>query len=321
MAAKQKLAIVSLGSCGGCDEAIVDLNEELLRIMSSYEVVFWPLVLDYKYQDIEVLKDNEIKLSIINGHVRNSMQEEVSRLFRRKSQLVLSFGSCACLGGTAGLANFSNKDDILNCVYRDSPSIVNPKNNYPKTKTHIAGKELILPELYERVYALNQIINVDYYLPGCPPPAKLIENAISAVFEEKLPPKGSTLAPHKALCDTCKRNKTKPAKISITDIKRIHEIEISSEVCFLQQGLLCLGLATRGGCEETCIGINIPCRGCFGAVEGIEDSGAKFLSALAALLQAEKDEELEQVTSKLHDLAGYVYRFSLPVSTLNQKHR
>jgi len=319
MATKPKVAIAWLGSCGGCDEAVVDLNEAILNVTAAVDVIFWPVAMDYKYHHIEAMPDGEIALSIINGHVRNSEQEEVARLLRKKSQLVLCFGACACFGGTPGMANFRTKEDIFNWVYRDAPTVVNPKGNYPQPKSHVDGKELTLPEFYEQVYALNQLIDVDYYLPGCPPPPDLIANAVTAVLEGKLPPKGSALAPHKALCDTCKRNTSKPPKIALKDIKRIHEVEASPDICFLAQGIICLGPATRAGCGEACININIPCRGCFGGVEGVTDSGAKFLSALASMLDVEDEKEVKELVDKIDDLAGYLYRFSLPVSTLRKK--
>ncbi|MBU2535781.1 MAG: oxidoreductase [Chloroflexi bacterium] len=319
MVSKPKVAICWLGGCGGCDEAVVDLNEAILQVTAVVDLIFWPVALDYKYHHLEAMKDGEITLSIINGNIRNSEQEEVARLLREKSQLVLAFGACACFGGTPGMANFRTKEDIFNWVYRDAPTVVNPKGNYPQPTSQVDGKELTLPEFYEQVFALKQIIDVDYYLPGCPPPPDLIANAVNAVLEGKLPPKGATLAPHKALCDTCKRNVTKPSKIEINDIKRIHEVEASPDTCFLVQGILCMGIATRGGCGESCININMPCRGCFGPVEGVEDSGAKFISALAALLDVEDDEEMKRLIDKLDDLAGYIYRFTLPVSLLRKR--
>jgi len=319
MVAKPKVAICWLGGCGGCDEAVVDLNEAILQVTAAVDVIFWPVAVDFKYHHLEAMKDGEIALAIVNGHIRNSEQEEVARMLRKKSQLVLAFGACACFGGTPGMANFRTKEDIFNWVYRDAPTVVNPKGNYPQPKSKVDSKELTLPEFYEQVFALKQIIDVDYYLPGCPPPPDLIANAVNAVLEGKLPPKGATLAPHKALCDTCKRNETKPDKISIKDIKRIHEVEASPDTCFLAQGILCLGIATRGGCGESCININMPCRGCFGSVEGVEDSGAKFISALASMLDAENDEEMKQLIDKLDDLAGYTYRFSLPTSLLRKR--
>jgi F420-non-reducing hydrogenase small subunit len=319
MSSKPKVAICWLGSCGGCDEAIVDMNEVLLRVANAIDLVLWPVALDFKYHHVRDMKDGEILLSIVNGHVRNSEQEEIAKLLREKSRLVLAFGACACFGGTPGLANLTTKEDIFNWVYRDAPTVVNPKGNYPQTITNINGKELTLPEFYDQVYALNQIIDVDYYLPGCPPPPYLIMNAISAVIDDKLPPKGSTLAPHRALCDTCKRNKTKPERLAIQDIKRIHRVDADPDICFLAQGIICLGPVIRSGCGESCININIPCRGCFGPVDGVADSGAKFVSALSSILDAENEGQVARITDQIVDPVGYLYRFSLPVATLKER--
>jgi len=321
MTAKPKIAIAWLGSCGGCDEAVVDINKDILKVAEATDIIFWPVALDFKYHHLEALGKGEIALSIINGNVRNSEHEEVAKLIRAKTRVVLAFGACACFGGTPGMANFRSKEDIFNWVYRDAPTVVNPKGNYPQPRSQPNGKELTLPEFYEQVFALNQIIDVDYYLPGCPPPPDLILNAIDAFLEDKLPPKGSTLAPQKALCDSCKRNTTKPRNVEIHDIKRIHEVEASPDICFLAQDIICMGIATRGGCGESCININLPCRGCFGPVEGVKDAGAKYVSALASMLEAEDDKDLKKLVDKIDDLPGYLYRFSLPSSILVKKRK
>jgi F420-non-reducing hydrogenase small subunit len=317
--AKPKVAICWLGSCGGCDEAVVDINEVLLRVADAVDIILWPVAMDFKYDSVRRMKNGEIVLSVVNGHVRNSEQEEIAKLLREKSQLILAFGACACLGGTPGLANLSTKENIFNWVYRDAPTVVNPNGNYPQTTSRVNGKELTLPEFYDHVHALNDIIDVDYYLPGCPPPPYSVMYAVSAVLENKLPPKGSTLAPNRALCDSCRRNKSKPDRISIKEIKRIHEVEADPDVCFLAQGIICLGPATRDGCGEACMNINIPCRACFGPVEGVEDSGAKFIPALASILDAESDEDVTRIVNQFVDPVGYLYRFSLPVSIFHNK--
>jgi F420-non-reducing hydrogenase small subunit len=319
--AKPKVAICWLGSCGGCDEAVVDINEVILGVANAVDLIFWPVALDFKYDSLEAMKDGEIVLSIINGDIRNSEQEEVAKLLREKSQLVLAFGACACFGGTPGLTNLTTKEDIFNWVYRDAPTVVNPKGNYPQTSTRVNGKVLTLPEFYDHVYALNDVISVDYYLPGCPPPPHLVIAAISAVLEGKLPPRGSTLAPHRALCDSCKRNKSKPERMAIREIKRIHEVEADPDTCFLAQGIICLGPATRDGCGEACMNINIPCRGCFGPVEGVVDSGAKFVSAMASILDVQSDEDIARIADEIADPVGYSYRFALPSSTLLKKRK
>lgn len=319
MANKPKVAIYWLGACAGCDEAIVDLNEAILQVVEAVEIVLWPVAMDFKYDKIEAMGDEEITLSILTGSVRNSDHEEMAKLLRKKSKLVLAFGACACFGGTAGLANFKTKEDIFNWVYRDAPTVVNPETKFPQTETRINGKVLTLPEFYDHVYTLNQIIDVDFYLPGCPPPPDLIANAVNAVVSGDLPPKGSTLAPRSALCDTCSRNKKKPSRMEIRQIKRIHEVEADPDSCFLAQGIICLGPATRSGCGETCIKTNIPCRGCFGPPPGVVGAGPKYLSALTSLIKAETDEEIHEIIDSIDDPAGYFYRFTEPTSILGRK--
>jgi len=319
MADKPKLAICWFGGCGGCDEAVVDLNEDILKVTNAFDLVLWPVALDFKYHHIEAMEDKEITLSIINGSVRNSEHEEIANLLRKKSKIVLAFGACACFGGTPGMANMRSKEDIFQWVYEDAPTIVNPKHNVPQPVSNTTGYELTLPEFYGQVHPLNQIIDVDYYLPGCPPPPNLIYNAVSAAIAGNLPPKGSTLAPERALCDVCDRNKTKPDRLAISQIKRIHEIEADPEKCFLAQGVVCTGPATRSGCGETCIKTNIPCRGCFGPVEGIADMGAKYLSAFASIVEADTEENRKNLIESLDDPAGYFYRFTTASSLLKKR--
>jgi F420-non-reducing hydrogenase small subunit len=319
MAEKPKVAIYWLTACGGCDEAIVDLNEAILVVADAIDIVLWPVAMDFKYESIRKMKKGDITLSILHGSIRNSEQEEMAKLLREKSQLVLAFGACACFGGTAGLANFRSKEDIFDWVYRDAPTVVNPNNNRPQTVFSVNGNNLTLPEFYDRVYSLRDIIDVDYYLPGCPPPPDLIANAVFAVLEGNLPPRGATLAPSKPLCDACPRNQTKPQKIEISEFKRIHEVEAKDDLCFLAQGIICLGPAIRSGCGETCLRTNVPCRGCFGPVDGVDDAGAKFISGLASLIAAETEEDAQKTIDGISDLAGYGYRFSLPSASLKHK--
>jgi F420-non-reducing hydrogenase small subunit len=314
---KPKIAICWLGGCGGCDEAVIDINETLLTVAEKVDIVLWPIALDFKYSHIKAMADGGIDLSIINGNVRNSEQEEIAKLLRQKSKLVIGFGACACFGGSSGMANFRPKKDIFDWVYRDAPTVVNPHGTIPQTMTKIDGRELTLPEMSDLVRALNQVIEVDYYLPGCPPHPELTAAAFAALLENKLPLKGSSLAPHKSLCDSCSRNETKPAKMRLTGIKRIHEVEASPDTCFLAQGILCLGIATRDGCTASCIKINMPCRGCFGPVEGVKDTGLKMISTLAAILDVTSDAEIEKITDQIGDIAGYLFRFSLPTSKLS----
>jgi F420-non-reducing hydrogenase small subunit len=322
--AKPKVAFYWCASCGGCEETVVDLNEDILKVADAVDIVLWPVALDFKRKDIEALNDGEIAVSFINGSVRLEEQEEMVKLLRRKSQLVVSFGSCSHLGGIPGLGNFCNRETIFERAYKETPSTVNPEGTVPQEKTNIGIGELTLPEFYDTVKTMDQTIDVDYYLPGCPPPASSVMTAVTAILSGQLPEKGSVLAPDKALCDTCPRNESKPDKLSMKEIKRPWEIKIDPEKCFLVQGLICHGPFTRSGCGETCINANMPCRGCFGPTKEVEDQGAKGVSMIASILGLDDeenmtDEEVNKLISGFEDPAGTFYRYSLPSSILRRK--
>jgi F420-non-reducing hydrogenase small subunit len=322
--AKPKVAFYWCASCGGCEETVVDLNEDILKVVDAVDIVLWPVALDFKKKDVEALKDGEIAVSFINGAIRLEEQEEMVKLLRRKSGLVVAFGACAHLGGIPGLGNFWNRDTIFQRVYKEVPTVENPKGITPQLKTKVDGGELTLPEFYDTVKTLNQTIDVDYYLPGCPPPPDLIMKAVMAILKGELPEKGTVLAPNKAQCDTCPRAESKPEKLSIAEIKRPWQIKLDPEKCFLDQGVICMGPATRSGCGETCIRANQPCRGCFGPVDGVVDQGAKALSMIASILGLEGeekmgDEEVKKLIDGIADPAGTFYRFSLPSSLLRRR--
>lgn len=319
--AKPKVAFYWNASCGGCEEAVVDLAEDILKVVEAVDIVLWPVALDFKYKDIEVMKDGEIAVSFINGAIRTEEQERISKLLRKKSQLVVAFGSCAHMGGIPGLANFYDRASIFKYAYEDSPTTENPERIVPQEVVDVDGYKLTLPGFYDTVKTLDQTIDVDYYLPGCAPPPDLIMNAVTAILEGKLPPKGTVLAPEKSLCDTCPRGESKPEKLSIRKFTRVHEQILDNEKCFLEQGILCMGPATRSGCGERCINANMPCRGCFGPTQKGFDQGAKMLSAFASLIDAENEEEEKRLIESIIDPAGQLYMYGLPASLLHRRRK
>ncbi|HET7840059.1 MAG TPA: oxidoreductase, partial [Terriglobia bacterium] len=265
--AKPKVAFYWCASCGGCEEAIVDLAEDVLKVVEAVDIVFWPVALDFKRSDVEALADGEITVSFINGAIRNSEQEEMAKLLREKSKLVIAYGACAYQGGIPGLANLTDKEAILDYVYRLSPSTGDGTGSRPEPLSTTPEGILELPKFDESVKTLDQVVDVDYYVPGCPPTPKITLQAIEAILAGKLPEKGAVLAGDRALCFECELNSTKPEKLLIKDLKRPHQVLIDREKCLLAQGILCLGPVTRGGCEALCVKGGMPCSGCFGPVE------------------------------------------------------
>jgi len=229
---------------------------------------------------------------------------------------MVAFGSCACFGGIPALANFSNRDEIFERAYIEAPTNDNPNRTLPQTLTKVKEGELELPEFYNTVHSLAQVIDVEYYIPGCPPPVDLILKVVDALATGQLPPPGSVIASEKTLCDECDR--IKEGK-SISKIYRPHQIIPDDKKCLLEQGILCMGPATRGGCGLRCIKVNMPCRGCFGPPAGVVDQGAKLVSAIASIYNAGSEEEISKMVDEIVDPAGTFYRFGMSTSLLKRK--
>ena len=319
MPEKPKVAFYWCASCGGCEESVVDLAENILDVLAAVDIVFWPVAMDFKKSDVEELPDGSIAASFINGAVRTSEQEEMAHLLRRKSSYIIAYGSCAHLGGIPSLTNQFEREEILNYVYHEAPTVENPDGVRPQQRHGTNGSSVRLPEFRHTVRALDQVIDVDLYLPGCPPTPKLLLAAVKALLSGEVPPHGSVLAPDLALCDECPRKDTKPSDLQFTQFKRPHWTEIDPDLCLLAQGIVCMGPATRAGCEALCIRGNMPCTGCFGPPPHVKDQGAKILTALASPAKGTEPGAIDEVLSSIPDPVGTFYRYALAKSLLRGK--
>ncbi len=93
------------------------------------------MAVDFKYKDVEAFEDGYIDVCLFNGAIRNSENEHIAKLLRRKSKVMVAFGACASMGGIPGLANVSNAQEIKDLVYTQNPSIDNPDKVYPQRPT------------------------------------------------------------------------------------------------------------------------------------------------------------------------------------------
>jgi F420-non-reducing hydrogenase small subunit len=316
---KPKIAFYWCASCGGCEESVVDLAEGVLGVLDAVEFVLWPVAMDFKKHDVEALPDGAIAATLLNGAIRTSEHEEMARLLRRKSRVLIAYGSCAHQGGIPGLANEFSREDLLRYVYGDSPSTINPSSTRPALTHRENGFVATLPEFRHVVRSLDQVVPVDYYVPGCPPTPKLLSQAIEALLSSSLPERGSVLAPDVALCDECPRKDTKPTDVSYSEFKRPHLTALDPETCFLAQGIVCMGPATRGACEAPCIAGNMPCTGCFGPTSRVRDQGAKAMSSIASSIVPKDVESIERVLDGIPDPIGTFYRYGLARSILRGK--
>ena len=326
---KPKLAMYWGASCGGCEISVLNIHENILTVDEIFDIAFFPCIADFKYKDVESYPDNYIDVCLYNGAIRNSENEELAHLLREKSKVLVAYGSCAYEGCIPALSNLTTKEDTLNKVYIDNPSIDNPKKTMPQTSTHVPEGELTLPSFYHTVKSLDQVVDVDYYLPGCPPePPQIwavLQVVAGALTEGKeLPPAGAVVgAGNTAVCDECPLEKNEK---TISRFYRPYEINPDPDLCLLEQGLMCMGPATRDGCGALCPSVGMGCRGCYGPPDGVEDQGAKMLSAVASVIDVgdetmEEDELnalIQEAVDTIADPSGTFYRFSMAHSILQR---
>jgi F420-non-reducing hydrogenase small subunit len=318
---KGKLAIYWAASCGGCEISILQIGAKILDVAAAFDVVFWPCAADGKVRDIERMADGEIDVCLFNGGIRTSEQEYMAQLLRRKSKVLVAFGSCASEGCIPGLSNMNSRQEIFDAVYKEGSMTQpeNPKDVRPQHETVMPEGSLFLPVFYDTLKTLGQTVDVDYYLPGCPPEADNIWTAITAILEGKLPPRGSVIGVNTTVCDECKRTR---AEKKIKKFYRTWQIIPDEETCLLEQGLLCCGLATRAGCGALCPQVNSPCIGCHGPNEGVEDYGARLMSAVASVIDSNDPVEIDRIINDgIPDPVGSFYRFNLPSSLLRRKQK
>jgi F420-non-reducing hydrogenase small subunit len=318
---KPKLAMYWAASCGGCEIAVLNIHEGILAVDANFDVVFWPVAMDAKYADLHEMEDGTITLCLFNGSIRNSENEEMARLLRRKSKVLVAFGSCACEGCIPGLANLSTLGSLWDTAFGARFSTTNPEEIRPQVCYSVPEGELRLPQMYETVKPLDRVVSVDYYLPGCPPESPQILAVVQLVIqalkgEAALPPPGATIgAGTSTVCDECQRKRQEKA---ISEFRRMATYQPDPETCLLEQGILCAGVATRSGCGALCPKANMPCAGCYGAPPGVADQGARMLSAVASVIASKDPAEIDEILGGVVDPVGTFYRFSLPHSLLQR---
>lgn len=317
--AKPKLAMYWGASCGGCEVSLVNTHEALLEIDQYFDFIFCPCLLDGKKADLEALDDGAILLTLLNGALRTEENLEMARLLRRKSRLVVAFGSCAASGGIPALGNHHGTAQLLTTVFSDAPGL-------DECVPEPAAAELPapLPAMLPRVYALHEKITVDATLPGCPPEPEQIVAVMRQLMATGGVADGQALlgCGSRSLCDECSREKR-----GILAPRMVRSFEIIPEHgwCLLEQGIACVGSATRGGCGALCPAANMPCSGCYGVLDETSDPGAAALTALAAALQPVKTVGISEAVmgaevcanlAAVADPLGTLYRYNLAESVL-----
>jgi F420-non-reducing hydrogenase small subunit len=280
-------------------------------------------------EDVEGYADDYIDVCLFDGAIRNSENEEMARLLRRKSKFLVAYGSCAYEGCIPALSNLTSLAETMRTVYLDNPSLDNPDGIIPGPRTEVAEGVLTLPTLYNTVKSLDQVVDVDYFIPGCPPEPHQVWAVVQALVAAlhhgaALPAPGSVIgAGDLAVCDECTLEK---GIKKVARFYRPQDLVPAPNVCLLEQGIICSGPATRSGCGALCPTVGMGCRGCYGPVDGVDDQGAKMITTIASILdvgnagddEAAVEAKLTELIDQIADPAGTFYRFSMAHSLLRR---
>jgi len=315
---KPKLAIYWASGCGGCEIAFANLDERLLEATAAFDLAFCPALVDAKRADVEALPDGGLALTLFDGAIRTSENEEWAALLRRKSRVLVAMGACAHGGGIPALSNLSTRADHLRTIYLEQAE--NPAGVLPSHRVEVPEGTLELPVLHERVRRLADVVPVDYALPGCPPETEQLWNVLRRFAGgDPLPAPGAVLGTGPAsVCGECPRRRSER---KVAAFRRVWEFVPDPEVCLVEQGIACMGLATRGGCGALCPAVQMPCIGCYGPPEGVYDQAAKMVSALGSVLDIAPIRELrneaaiaariDAALDGIPDVAGLTGKFHL----------
>ena len=294
---KPKLAMYWAAACGGCEISVLNIAEKILDVDAVFDVVFWPVATDFKYADLRAYPDGYIDLCLFNGAIRTSENEEIAHLLRQKSKILVAFGSCASSGGIPGSGQLDQFCfHILALPILITHLLITRMASFPVRQRRSRKVRFHIPTFYPTVKKLQQVVDIDYTMPGCPPEPHQIWAVLQVVVAAlqkgaPLPPKGAVIgAADVAVCKECSLEKHEK---QITRFYRPYEIVPQPGLCLLEQGLVCLGPATRGGCGALCPQVGMGCRGCYGPLDDIEDQGARILAALSSVVLAGEPKEDE----------------------------
>lgn len=170
---RPRLATVWLGGCSGCHMSFLDLDESLLELAGKVDLVFSPLIDAKEYP-------HDVDVCLIEGAVCNQDHLEMAHKIRLRTRVVVSFGDCAVTGNVSAIRNqlgLNNAENVLQCAYVDNADM----------NQQIPREDGIVPALLDRVMPVHEVIHVDFYLPGCPPPAARIKSFLFQLLEGKAP--------------------------------------------------------------------------------------------------------------------------------------
>ena len=289
--AKVPVSFEWLSGCSGCELSIVDLHERLLRVLEAIELVRLPILMDTKDYP-------RATLGVITGALRTEHDVECAEHMRKSCDLILAFGTCAVYGGPQGSGYAHTLRELEQAAFLDNKT----------TSTHFVPDRGVPKLLGRGVAPLDEAISVDLYLPGCPPHAYYVFEALRSVLEGNQPEFGE----HN-VCYRCER-KMRPSEVGA--LRRVHDGPLDPERCFLAQGVLCMGSATLDRCLAPCPTHGLPCTGCAGPSEHVilepnRDVRTEVATRMASLSKIPREAILREI--ELRAKTWYAYAMASPV--------
>ncbi len=165
---KARIATTWLDGCSGCHMSIVDMDEGLVDLVGKIDLVYSPLV------DTKEFPEN-VDVTLVEGAVNNTDEVEKIRLIRERTKVLVSLGDCAVTCNVPSMRNAYKRDVVLQRAYIENA----------QQDSQIPSQNV--PPLLARAHAIHEIVKVDVFVPGCPPPTAAIVFALTELLEGRLP--------------------------------------------------------------------------------------------------------------------------------------
>jgi NAD-reducing hydrogenase small subunit len=168
--AKPKVATTSLAGCFGCHMSLLDIDDRILQLIE---------LIDFDKSPINDIKKftGQVAVGLVEGGCCNEENVKVLQDFRKHCDVLISVGDCAIMGGIPALRNNIPLQECLDEAYINGPTVYNPSGKIPDDPE--------IPLLLNKVYPCNEVVKIDYHLPGCPPPADTLWEALVALLTDK----------------------------------------------------------------------------------------------------------------------------------------
>ncbi len=167
---KPKIATASLAGCFGCHMSLLDIDDRILKLID---------LVDFDKSPVDDIKEftGRCLVGLIEGGCCNEENVRVLQEFRKHCDILISVGDCAIDGGLPALRNGIPLKECLTEAYITGPTVYNPSGKIPSDSE--------IPLLLDRIYPCHEVVKIDYYLPGCPPPADTLWQALTALLSGK----------------------------------------------------------------------------------------------------------------------------------------